>query len=77
MKKAEDDPKYATHHDLECQICKKIVSEAEHELGEENHKGVKPCIQCWYEPKVEVEEHECTGGTTATVFLLRKRRFRK
>lgn len=63
VKKAETDPKYTTHHDLQCQQCGKTVREEAHTLGEENGMGVKPCIYCWYAPKAELEEHDCSGGT--------------
>lgn len=63
VKKEENDGKLTTHHDLRCEVCQKTVSEEEHTLGPENHMGVKPCIICWYTPKVEVQPHECTGGT--------------
>lgn len=62
VKKAENDPKYATHHDLKCEVCEKIIKEAEHDLGPENHLGLKPCIDCWYTPDPNVGPHECTGG---------------
>lgn len=62
VKKANTDEKYGTHHDLQCQVCKKIVKDEAHTLGPENGQGVKPCIVCWYVPEVEVAPHECTGG---------------
>jgi hypothetical protein len=62
VKKAENDPKYVTHHDLKCEVCGKIIKEAEHDLGPENHLGLKPCIDCWYTPDPNVGPHECTGG---------------
>jgi len=63
VKKANTDEKYGTHHDLQCETCKKIVKEEEHTLGPENGQGVKPCIACWYTPDANIPEHTCSGGT--------------
>ena len=38
--------KYTTHHDLKCDLGKKVFGEEEHYWGPENDKGVRPCTVC-------------------------------
>lgn len=62
-KKAENDSKYTTHHDVKCEQCKKTIKEEEHSWGPPNENNVRPCTVCWYTPDANIPEHTCSGGT--------------
>ena len=62
-KKAENDGKYTTHHDVKCEQCKKTIKEEEHSWGPPNENNVRPCTVCWYTPDANIPEHTCSGGT--------------
>jgi len=63
-KKAKDDSKYTTHHDVTCDLCKETLYEEEHDLGPLTERDTRYCIICWYEtePESESSEHTCSGG---------------